>query len=204
MNKKLTISKLDAAKRQLETVIRLYFSNGDPVSIHTLTAAAYNIVRDVNKKRGGTALWVKEKFLNYVKEGYEKEVREKINAAENFFKHADRDHEQTLDFNPDQSELLILEACSVYYQLSGEFPPLFRLFQGWYIANHQRMFNFPEEQQRIISEAKQDVLQLGREGYLNMVLPLLMRLNISNQSTRRRLASVVLHRLFACAGYFNR
>jgi len=50
---KLTISKLDAAKRQLETVIRLYFVHGDPVSIHTLTSAAYNVIRDVNKKRGG-------------------------------------------------------------------------------------------------------------------------------------------------------
>jgi hypothetical protein len=41
--KKLKISKLDAAKRQLEVAIRLYFYFGDPVAIHTLTAAAYNI-----------------------------------------------------------------------------------------------------------------------------------------------------------------
>ncbi|MDA8338855.1 MAG: hypothetical protein M0Z70_06105 [Nitrospiraceae bacterium] len=178
MNKKLTISKLDAVKRQLETAICLYFSNGDPVSIHTLTAAAYNIVRDVNKRRGGPPLLIKQEILNYVKEGYEKEVRDKINAAENFFKHAERDHEQTLDFEPDLSEMLILEACSVYYKLSGEFPPLFKLFQGWYIANHQSMFNFPEDQQQIISKTKQDVLQLGREGYLNTILPLLlMKLN---------------------------
>jgi hypothetical protein len=175
MDKKLTISKIDAAKRQLETVIRLYFSNGDPVSIHTLTAAAYNVIRDINKKRGGQPLLVKEQFLDYIREGHEKEVMDIINAAENFFKHAGRDHEATLDFNPDQSELLILEACSVYYKLSGEFPPLFKLFQGWYIANHQNLFRFPEEQQRIISLAKQDVLSLGREGYLNTMLPLIMR-----------------------------
>jgi hypothetical protein len=45
VNREFKVSKLDAAKRQLETVIRLYFSNGDPVSIHTLTAAAYNVLR---------------------------------------------------------------------------------------------------------------------------------------------------------------
>jgi hypothetical protein len=33
--KEFKVSKLDAAKRQLETAIRLYFSDGDPVSIHT-------------------------------------------------------------------------------------------------------------------------------------------------------------------------
>ena len=54
MIKSLTISKLDAAKRQLETYIRLYFHSGDPVAMHTLTAAAFGIIRDLNEKRSGT------------------------------------------------------------------------------------------------------------------------------------------------------
>lgn len=53
------VSKLDAAKRQLGTAIRLYFSDGDPVSIHTLTAAAYNILRDVTKQKGVELMLVK-------------------------------------------------------------------------------------------------------------------------------------------------
>jgi len=40
---KLKISKLDAAKRQLETAIRLYFNEADPVSVHTLAGAAHTI-----------------------------------------------------------------------------------------------------------------------------------------------------------------
>lgn len=175
--KKLKISKLDAAKRQLETTIRLYFSNGDPVSIHTLTSASYNVIRDLNKQRGGVSMFVKEQMIDYIREDKIKEFRDLVNKAENFFKHADRDHEETLDFNPDQSEFLILEACSTYYKLSGEFPPLFKLFRGWYIANHQDLFIFPEDQAAIISSAKIDVIGLGREGYFNTFLPILMRLN---------------------------
>jgi hypothetical protein len=57
--KEFKVSKLDAAKRQLETAIRLYFSDGDPVSIHTLTAAAYNILRDVTKQKGVELMLVK-------------------------------------------------------------------------------------------------------------------------------------------------
>jgi hypothetical protein len=171
----LKISKLDAAKRQLETVVRLYFSNGDPVSIHTLTAAAYNVIRDLNAKRGGKPLFMKEESLHRIKEGHQQEFRRILNQAENFFKHADRDHEETLDFNPDQSEFLILEACSVYHRMSGEFPPLFKLYQTWFVANHPNMFNFTEEQQRAISMGRKEVINLGREGYFNVVLPIMFR-----------------------------
>jgi hypothetical protein len=175
--KNLIISKLDVAKRQLETTIRLYFSNGDPVSIHTLTSAAYNVIRDINKKRGGEKLFAKDGFLDYIKEGHEKEVWALINKAENFFKHADRDHDSTIEFNPDQTEYLILEACSIYYKLSGEFPVLFKLYQNWFIANNQNVFKLPEEHKRMISMGSQDVINLGREGYFNLALPIMSKIS---------------------------
>ncbi|MDP1771626.1 MAG: hypothetical protein Q8L15_05025 [Methylobacter sp.] len=172
---KLTISKLDAAKRQLETVIRLYFAYGDPVAIHTLTSAAYNVIRDINKKRGGSPLIAKDGFLDYIKEGHEKEVRDLINAAENFFKHADRDYDSTIDFNPEQSEFLILEACGAYWKLTGEFPPLFRVYQSWFIAHHQALFNFPEEQKRLIALSASAVTTVSREQFFTQALPALMK-----------------------------
>jgi hypothetical protein len=110
MDKILTISKLDAAKRQLEIAIRLYFSDGDPVSIHTLTAAAYNIIHDISIKRDAGSMFVKDMIFDYVKPEYQEVIRQSVNKAENFFKHADRDHEASLDFNPDQSETYILDA----------------------------------------------------------------------------------------------
>lgn len=67
MQKLLKISKLDAAKRQLETVIRMYFNSGDPVSIHTLAAAGYNLIRDINSNRGGTSMIVKDCISEHVK-----------------------------------------------------------------------------------------------------------------------------------------
>lgn len=44
-----TITKKDAARRQLETAIQLYIDDKDSISIHTLTAAAFGIIRDVHK-----------------------------------------------------------------------------------------------------------------------------------------------------------
>src|SRR5712692_11905589 len=97
MERVLKISKLEAAKRQLETAINLYFSEGDPISIHTLTSAGYNIIRDVSEKQG-RSLIVKDLAVSVAKPEFRKMVRDELNRAENFFKHADRDHANTLEF----------------------------------------------------------------------------------------------------------
>lgn len=51
---RIQISKLEAAKRQRDTAIKMWFADGDPVSIHTLAAAAHQIINDVNEKIGET------------------------------------------------------------------------------------------------------------------------------------------------------
>jgi hypothetical protein len=41
---KIKITKMDAAKRQVRTAIKLWFMEEDPVSIHTLVSAAHEII----------------------------------------------------------------------------------------------------------------------------------------------------------------
>jgi len=48
----LHLTKLEVAKRQLETAVVLYFHESDPVSIHTLTAASYEVLGDLSKRAG--------------------------------------------------------------------------------------------------------------------------------------------------------
>lgn len=174
MIKSIKISKLDAAKRQLETVMRLYFSHGDPVSIHTLTASAYNVLRDVTAKKGGSPMLLKDKMFDYVKPGHKKTLRKKFNEAENFFKHARRDHETALDFNTEQTEFLIYDACSQYYELTGEYPPLFHIYQVWFMANKPNLFDFSEEQAKLINRNANSVVSMGRQEYFNTILPVIL------------------------------
>src|SRR6266478_5939088 len=47
----LKLKKLDAAQRQLRTAITLWFHDGDPVAIHALAFAAYEVIHTVSKKR---------------------------------------------------------------------------------------------------------------------------------------------------------
>ncbi|MGI8569030.1 MAG: hypothetical protein ACR2KT_08130 [Methylocella sp.] len=48
------IGKLDAARRQLRTAITLWFNDGDPVSVHTLAYAAYEVIHAISEKRDPT------------------------------------------------------------------------------------------------------------------------------------------------------
>lgn len=95
--KKLTVSKLEAGKRQLDCAIGLWFREGDDVSIHTLAAAAYEIIHAIAQKRG-----IKRDLLydSYnIKDDYRKEFIGLARKPANFLKHADRDPDGILELN---------------------------------------------------------------------------------------------------------
>ena len=152
----------------------MYFHYGDPVSIHTLVAAAYNVVRDVNTKRGGSLMMMKDMLFDQVKPEMHSEFRALINKSENFFKHADRDHDSTLDFNPDETDLFIFDACSKYWELSGENPPLVQIYRGWFMVTHAYLFKLTAEMSQQMSKAK-GATEGGRTSYFNLMLPLVMK-----------------------------
>ncbi len=172
----LKISKLDAARRQLETAVRLYFVQADPVSVHTLTAAAYNVLRDLNAARGGRPMMMKEQFLVFVKPEYHRMIRDKINEAENFLKHADRDPEAILTFRPFQTDYLLLDACWKYHELAGEQVPLFSVFIFWVVLNNPKEFALPEQLESIRRVAQGDYAPHERYRFLCEMLPLTLAL----------------------------
>jgi hypothetical protein len=178
MRQRIQVSKLDAAKRQLETAIRLYFSEGDPVSIHTLSAAAYNILRDLGKNVGSDPMMIKQMFLAYVIPGKEKLFMSKINEAENFFKHADKDHRATLKFDTSLPEFFILDAIGQYNKLTGEDTPLLKLFRGWFIASHPDLFDFPEHIAQRLHNVSPEAMKMGRSEYMRKILPEIMKISI--------------------------
>lgn len=174
LQKSLTISKLDAAKRQLEAFIRIYFHNGDPVAMHTLVAAAFGIVYDLNVKRGG-APTLHDSIFEKVKPEHHKRLRDKLAEAQNFFKHADRDHQATLEFNPDSTEFMAMDACSKYAELTGELPPLFQIFNGWMMITHQEIYTLPNEHLQKLRSAATTFLSTGKAAYFNNMLPIVMK-----------------------------
>lgn len=149
MTPKLKLSKLDCAKRQLETAIELYFLEKDPVSTHTLASAAHQILRDLNSAGGGPPmLFDKESLVKIAKPGMAGELYKLLGRAEAFFKHADRDHDEVLDFNPISSESILWECSVRYSEMTGETPDLFRAMGGWFRLKNSQYFDL-ETQSKI-------------------------------------------------------
>jgi|ERR1039458_1415946 hypothetical protein len=171
---KLPITKFDAAKRQLETAIRLWFHSGDPVSIHTLVAAAHQVLHDLNQKSGGrpsmrSGVNIKPEFKNR----YYKSISE----AENFFKHADRDPEATHFFKPEGTPFFLMDAVMIYEELTGESVPIFKVFSSW------MLLHFPEilkeehkskfaENEILLEQARQ---KLSKIDFFTTFLPITMK-----------------------------
>ena len=155
MEKRLTlkISKTDAAKRQLETAIRLWFFSQDPVSTHTLAAAANQILHDIGKKRNSPSML---RNLQCVRPEYETKVREAVSRYENFFKHADKDPDGLLDFNPDATQMYLLDSVLTYQNLTQEVTSIFGAFKIW------MFIKFPELMDAEVQE-KMKQMQNGNQ-----------------------------------------
>jgi hypothetical protein len=131
-----TISKPDAASRQLDAAIRMIFADGDIVATHTLAAAAAQVTADLMKGKGKTSL-VRSGAM--VREDCRKEVLRTMAAPENFFKHADRDPDKTIEFNPETTQYVIFASLAEFQVLTGEVSKAGQLFQAWFLITHEGM-----------------------------------------------------------------
>ncbi len=163
----VTVMKLDCAKRQLEMAIVLFFEYRDPVAIHTLACAAYQLVFDINKHHRGKRMFLKDRYLD----GKPPATISDINRPQNFFKHADRgDHDDALEFNPANTGAYIVDACRTYTELTGDSPLTFSCFRTWLTCSDPSLFDFPPEKQAFLL----DILRLhaanDRDGFVERFL----------------------------------
>lgn len=130
---KTSLTKKDVAQRQLVTAIRLFFDSGDPVSVYSLSANAWEIIDELCTKSGTNSL------SNQTRENIPKKQdlkRDFINSPyRNFFKHADRDTDAILlDFDETKVDSVVFLAVEDYLRLANKSPVEFQVFQLWYLA----------------------------------------------------------------------
>lgn len=133
MDEGIHISKLDAARRQIDVAIRLLFEGGDPVAVHTLVGASSVIISDLVDMHHPNKSW--DKFAQEANKITASEYFQVMRKPQNFLKHARDDADATLDFDPKDTESVAFWAVmnlSNFGELSMEASVL----QLWYLACH--------------------------------------------------------------------
>lgn len=108
MEETITINKIEIAHRLLKTAIELWFADSDTIPIHMLSAAAYQIVHDLNSHNKGPELLFDTTFI---KDEYRAEFTSVFKKASNFMKHAERSKGnkfKSIEFTPELNEKFIL------------------------------------------------------------------------------------------------
>ncbi len=173
LQQQIKISNLDAARRQLQTAIELWFHDKDPVSIHTLTMSAHQIVYDLNKKKKGPPLAFDADFVT---PEYRKEANRLLKIPSNFFKHADRRQvADSIDFNPELSEGFILFTLRGLEFLGQPMSETEAAFTTWSLLNKPNMLS-EEGRKRLIHpfpiEHLDELRAIPKKDFFEMFLAL--------------------------------
>lgn len=128
----IRVNKLHAAHCQLQLAIRLWFSEDDPISTHTLACAAHQIIHDINTKRGGRDLLLDTLII---KDEYRKEWIGFIKKDMNFFKHADKDPNGIIEFKPVATYLFLMMSVLGLKEMGETLPREESVFLYWMLFN---------------------------------------------------------------------
>ncbi len=124
----LVLSKIDVVRRQLNTGIRLFFFDWDPVALHTVVTAGYEVARDLAHSNG-IKKSIKDSPL--LSESERKKFIDTVNYPQNFFKHADRDPLSKMAFRYRLIPLFILDAVLQYIAIGEELTHEMKVFLMW-------------------------------------------------------------------------
>jgi hypothetical protein len=165
-----SVTKLEAARRQLETAALLYFNSRDTVSMHTLAANAYQIMEDLSARQG-TKMLIEQSMVATLGEDIAKELRSHMRRPQNFFKHATRPNEpESLEYSPKLTELMLLDAYGKLMQLTGEQPRILLAFENWFFMHHLEMLDAFPPQRQLMEEARKLFGDLNRLTFLQEFL----------------------------------
>lgn len=172
------MSKAEAAERQLVVAIDLWFHDRDILAVHSLASATYQVLRKLHEHHGTGFVGARETLVSLGRSKAEqKELTEALNRAANYLKHADKDPDETLDYNPDMTFLLMVECSKSLQALNGRFPPECNALLSWFALNYQMAVGHKHP---MFAEAEGPIQELTKDG----MPPKLEVLQLAKQAIR--------------------
>ena len=166
----MEVTKLDAARWQLGTAIWLYFHEADPISIHTLTKAAYDVINALNKKRhspmGLDDMMLKDLGDEFLSSKAQRRMfHDFLNEAANFFKHGNSDPTATLSFDTSWNEVLLFDAVRKYCSFVADCPKEMLIYQLWFeLSRPEIQLDIPNNMAQL-ETFREMLLKDGRKGF---------------------------------------
>ena len=163
---KIRVTKLQAARQQLRTAIRVWFTSEDHISVHTLSFAAYEILHTLARRKGAKNLLFDH---HLIKEEYRKDWSAILKSEANFFKHAREDPNGEIDFLLLSNEIFMLYCIRALIEM-GEWLGLEEnAFVRWIHVSRPE-FLTEEGLQQIPSEHTEIARNISRKEFFDSVL----------------------------------
>ena len=166
----MRVSKLDAARRQLDCAIELWSADGDEVSVHTLAAAAHQIIDDINQKKGGGELLFDSAII---KEEYHPQWRALLKKSMNFFKHANHDAEEITEFTPISSMMFILFSIIGLQKIGERANDTEHAFLDWLAFHHPEWITETYRkviEDRIPVDGRREIRALNKNEFFKLMI----------------------------------
>ena len=179
MCEELELNKTNVARRQLETAIELFFREQDPVSIHTLTAAAYEVLADVARGRG-QRMNLAEQLETLFPEEVANKLARLMRKPQNFFKHAERDVNASITFKPKQTADLLLDACTKFPEIAGYSTSAMTVFVYWYVINNDLPYKMTADQKSAFENLEKAFRESPRHEFYSLGLQVVPRVFVGN------------------------
>lgn len=144
----MDLTKSDVACRQLVTAIRLFFNDGDPVSVYTLASNAWEVIDQLCKGRGIDT--VSDQTRSHIDPSKDLKRDYINNPYRNFFKHADSDPDVVVTgFNTRTPESVLFLAAEDYIRLNKKSPVEVQVYQSWFTAMYPEKLSPSSAEDRI-------------------------------------------------------
>jgi hypothetical protein len=158
------ISKIDAATRQLDLAIRLYFQDGDVIGVHTLCGAAHGILTDLRAQSAASGRAAPSVTQTAAQRSQRKYVVKMVHDAVGFLKHANRDPKRMLRFNPRWTDFLLYDAIRIYVRLTGKITHSNIIFLLWVTSKYPTVLLFDDIVGERVAELRRLFPRLGSAG----------------------------------------
>jgi hypothetical protein len=126
----IRVNKADAACRQISAAIRMSFAPEDPIAVHCVAAAGFQIVRDLCDVRSDILSY--ERMRDWIKPGHEAAFWRAINRTGSFLKHADRDPHAIHEMEEGETDFAVIFASKLYHDLGFRPSQEMNVFATWF------------------------------------------------------------------------